>query len=102
MGAARIYHPGKKSGEVPRLGSCELRGDLHLVHLAADGADQTAAKTRVLQNLLEQIGHGGLAVGSGHRDQFELVRRIAEIIMAEQRIRPPGIRTTTSCSRPSE
>ena len=93
MGAARIPHPGKELLDLKGLRRGPLRGE----HLAADhvlvGADQAhLGPRRLLQNRLEQVGGGGLAVGAGDGHHGHIVRRMAEVVGAHHRQGPAGVR----------
>ena len=92
MGAARVPHPGEELLELQGLRRGPLGGD----HLVADhvlvGADQAHLGSRLLlQNGLEQIGGGGLAVGAGDGHHGHIVRRVAVIVGGHHRQGPAGI-----------
>ncbi|MPM33171.1 hypothetical protein SDC9_79740 [bioreactor metagenome] len=92
MGAARIQHPAKQLMQLKALRRGPLRGqDLRADHVLV-GADQTHLRPcRLLQNSLQQIRGGGLAVGAGDGGHDHMLRRMTEPVGAQHSQRPPGL-----------
>ena len=93
MAAAGVTHPREQLLHLKGLRGGALRGD-HLIpdHILIR-ADQTNFRAQsLLQNRLQQIGGGGLAVGARHRDHGHLLRGMAEEVGAHHRQAPAGIR----------
>ena len=93
VGAAGGAHPGEQLLELQGLRRGALRGD----RLAADhvlvGADEAHLGPRLLlQDGLQQIGGGGLAVGAGDGHHGHVVRRMAVPVGGHHRQGLAGVR----------
>ena len=93
VGAAALPHLGKQPLELKGLRRGALRGDdLVADHILVRADEAHLGPGLLLQNGLEEIGGGGLAVGAGDAHHGHGVRRMAEEVGAHHRQGPAGIR----------
>ena len=86
MRAARVAHLRKQRLQVVALRGGVFARQRLFADLVADRADQADPRAeRVFQQCFEQIGHGRLAVGSGHADDTHGLRRLTKAVRAEAR-----------------
>ena len=93
VGAAALPHLGKQPLELKGLRCGPLRGDDPVADHVLVGADEAhLGAGLLLQDGLEKIGGGGLAVGAGDAHHGHGVRRMAEEVGAHHRQGPAGVR----------
>ena len=79
VGAPGVAHLAEELLQLEALRRGALRGQLLRPDHVAVGADQTHLRAeRGLQDVLDEVSGGGLAVGAGDADHGHLPRRVAE------------------------
>ena len=86
---AFVDHRTQVALQIDGVGRGVVGGDALLADHVAGGTDQAHLHARRLQDGLDHVGGGGLALGAGHADKAHLVRR-----MAVERRRHAGHRST--------
>ena len=85
MGTAGIPHLRKQGLKLKALRRGALGGDYLIADEVLHGADQSHLGPQAgFQHLLEQQCTGGFSVGAGDSDHFHGLRRMAEVIRADQ------------------
>ena len=93
MGAACVPHLGKEPLHLKGLRRGPLRGqDLAADHVLVGADEAYLGPGRLLQDRLEQVRGGGLAVGAGNGHHGHSVRRMAEVVGPHLCQGPAGIR----------
>ena len=91
VGAAGVRHPAEEGLELQGFRRGPLRGhDLPADHILV-GADEAHLGPPPLQNGLEKIGGGGLAVGAGDGHHGHLPGGMAVEVRSQDGQRPPGV-----------
>ena len=92
MAAAGIRHAAEQTLHLKALGGGALGRDHFIADHVLIGADKTHLGTEILlQHTLEQVGRGGLAVGTGDCHKGHFLRRMTEPVQTQHRETTAGV-----------
>ena len=77
--AARFHHTGKQSVQFQRIRSGVSGSHLLVTDAVHDGGQKTRLATEAHEKTVQQRHRGGLAVGAGDADEFQLAARVVEV-----------------------